>query len=274
MRARLWRIPGLIVLWNLTVAAPNCDGSGVRDAPRCGEVSCTAAQYCTEDLRCAPRLGAGASCSRSQCAEALRCELGLVSPICVVPGEVSAGGECREREDCADALVCYPGGLCQPPLLEGDDCDRSPSICAPALRCRVVEGGPDRCLPPAREGEACARYGACEDGLICSFGVGDRTCIVARGVGEGCQIHNDCGEDLFCAETGESGNQCAWAGEPGDACDVEALALCVDRLVCDDGACRLANEDEFCWKDEDCRADLECSPYDFNADSYCIPRQP
>ncbi|MGK0359323.1 MAG: hypothetical protein ACI9U2_001625 [Bradymonadia bacterium] len=272
MTKKLWRIPGLIVLWNLTVAAPNCGGTQDNARPLCGEVTCSTGQFCADESVCAPRLAVGERCHPRQCMHALRCDLGMASPKCVVPGAVNAGGECGARADCADALVCHLGTGCGPALPEGSDCSRSQSVCRAENRCREVPDDVDRCLPPAQEGNACTRIDECEDGLICSSGVGGGTCMVARAPGEHCQIHSDCGEGLFCADFGEADAQCAWAGEQGDACDPEALALCVDRLICDAGACRLAQEDEFCWKDEDCRADLECSPYEFEEDSYCIAR--
>lgn len=178
-----------------------------------------------------------------ECAGATYCHLEAACPgECRAFG--TAGDGCRGTRECSPLLRCL-GGVCRPPLLDGETCDRAAvnGGCAGGSLCLAA----GVCVRPADaftqlEGERCEpmRDALCARGLACDLGrTGVGVCVPVVGPGEPCSrtLPDVCPRGERCDL--ELGSCRPLPGE-GEGCFEEARPQelpCAPGHACDGGVC-------------------------------------
>lgn len=162
----------------------------------CLDALCAGGAYCNDQSKCEPLRKTGAECEvggqcQSDACRNGRCVYAKRGDVCgdkdedacgssmnCVEGKCAAsqaiGAPCSEKLACTDDAMCI-NGKCA--LLaacgEGteDDACWSSAECVTGLSCGYsFTWDAAACAPPAKRGESCAGFRACEDDLICTQG--------------------------------------------------------------------------------------------------------
>ncbi len=171
-------------------------------------------------------------------------------------GQVQAGGECLDSQDCVAGLRCDQtcGSRCRPriptdPCLSDSECGAG-SICDDGSRC-----GP---LPVPSATQSCSDTFECEAGMACIGG----QCASPRRDGESCANHDDCSSRI-CDEVTRActrarsvpiGSACTRRGQ----CDSFGLLVCRGAWVNPDGGVGLAGVCDLPRDGDSCRGHGDC----------------
>jgi Dickkopf N-terminal cysteine-rich region len=205
----------------------------------------------------------------------------------------TAGLPCRSTSQCADGLLCR-GGMCEAPLIEGDECTTPFTAadaagygeCPPGLVCQGTTGNLHcqsvATVFTAKLGQQCSASGTlCELGLVCQSQSSTSTmgvCAAPVAKGATCRraIPGQCPSGQYCKDARANVTARAPAGTDGVCADMptdgkacESAVGCQPGAVClDDGMCHAlkgiaqqCSENRECYGGS-CLADVCTAPLD------------
>lgn len=191
-------------------------------------VHCLGVGVCREG-RCTERKAIGAACTPvfgegQECVDGAFCD-----PHGTCLARIPAEAPCLrgQFDPCVPGYTCGPESRCVPLYgRDGEPCDVD-RLCAPPNVCRG-----DRCQPAKVGGEDCGGRErlSCDFGCTCQGPIGDERCGPLRYRGEPCQVPEDCGDFLVCAD-----GRCADPPQEGAAC---GPAWRCGHGRCEAGICR------------------------------------
>jgi len=187
----------------------------------------------------------------AKCLDDLECQ----SRLCVRKSFSCDSGTCQPRGELGTQCVwskyaCKPGLMCagstcvaETALEVGQPCSQAnvvePSQCAVGLTC--AGSGTLTCRVPAKPGDYCASFFACESSSFCDFDkLGGSVCVAKGKAGDVCPISQQnpqtievlapCQAGLRCVSGGNGQPTCMAAVGQGQACTADAQCLGADLL--------------------------------------------